>query len=199
MNRNVTTTLFITIIIVLLLAAWYRRSNTTSADCGDDSYDRARQLYNELEDRVQPHNYSSPNRLLPYLYIGDRRDAYDNEKLQAHGITHVLDMTMGDERLFENRDVKVVHKHLSSQDHPFFDIAKHFDDATAFIDAAAASGGVVLVHCNAGVSRSGIIAAMYMARTFGMDVPGALRYVKRCRRKIRPNIGFIQQLIKDRE
>ena len=36
-------------------------------------------------------------------------------------------------------------------------LAKHFEAASAFIRAAAAAGGRCLVHCVAGINRSGLL------------------------------------------
>lgn len=150
---------------------------------------------------VQPFGAPSPNEILPYMYVGNRQDAYDNEKLRALQITHILDMTSGPDRPFDNRDtdLPIIYKKLPSDDNPFFDIRRYFDEAFDFIESAREAHGRILVHCNAGVSRSGIIAAMYVCRKFGMSPQGALTYVKLRRPRIRPNIGFIKQLIDDVE
>lgn len=55
------------------------------------------------------------------------------------------------------RDISVTaahHKVISVPDLPSTDLLKHLPDAVAFIEKGLSSGGSVLVHCMAGVSRS---------------------------------------------
>ncbi|KAJ4461730.1 putative Dual specificity phosphatase [Paratrimastix pyriformis] len=73
--------------------------------------------------------------------------------------------------------------------------------ATEFIDRALASGGNILVHCNAGYSRSPSVVAAYLMQTQGMSRDGALVFLrKKCSAggktdlAIDPNRGFMEQL-----
>lgn len=45
------------------------------------------------------------------------------------------------------------------------DIGAYFDAARGFIDAAAAAGGAVLVHCHEGKSRSVTLVLAYFMQT----------------------------------
>lgn len=54
--------------------------------------------------------------------------------------------------------------------------------------------GVVLVHCNAGVSRSSSIVIGYLMFREGLSFSDAYDQVKLARPSIRPNPGFYQQL-----
>lgn len=54
--------------------------------------------------------------------------------------------------------------------------------------------GVVLVHCNAGVSRSSSIAIGYLMQREGLSFEDAYSQVKVARPSIHPNRGFYQQL-----
>jgi dual specificity MAP kinase phosphatase len=208
--------LIITAVVVVIIAILHYRNHrhqhkraalaavsSTNCDCHtlqkqfdpSDPYAAAFAIYSELEDRIQPSNYTSPNQILPYLYVGDRADAYNNEKLVAYGITHILNMTPHEQRFCEHRDIPIIYAKMPAQDTPFFDIQQYFEPSAKFIKSAKDSGGVVLVHCNAGVSRSAIIVANYVANEFGLNARNALKFVKERRRKIRPNVGFIEQLM----
>lgn len=57
-------------------------------------------------------------------------------------------------------------------------------------------GGVVLVHCNAGVSRSSSIVIGYLMLREELSFHDAYSQVKLARPSIRPNPGFYQQLQK---
>lgn len=54
--------------------------------------------------------------------------------------------------------------------------------------------GVVLVHCNAGVSRSSSIVMAYLMWREGLLFDEAYRQVKLARPSSRPNSGFYRQL-----
>lgn len=54
--------------------------------------------------------------------------------------------------------------------------------------------GVVLVHCNAGVSRSSSIAIGYLMWREELSFEDAYSQVKMARPSIHPNRGFHQQL-----
>lgn len=54
--------------------------------------------------------------------------------------------------------------------------------------------GVVLVHCNAGVSRSSSIVIGYLMQREGLSFEDAYSQVKLARPSIHPNRGFYQQL-----
>lgn len=56
--------------------------------------------------------------------------------------------------------------------------------------------GVVLVHCNAGVSRAAAILIGFLMRTEGLNFPQAFSLVKNARPAICPNPGFMEQLHK---
>lgn len=179
---------------LLCAVAFFIYTASRPKQCAD-LYERASRLYEKLGFRVQAANATSPNLILQGLYLGDRNDAYNNEKLSACGITHILDLTYAPERPYDNRDVPVIYKHIPCKDLPFFDIKQHFDEAYEFIDNARDVKGNILVHCAAGVSRSGIIVAMYVARKLNMSAEEALEFVKKRRPKVQPNIGFIEQLL----
>ncbi|KAM4634493.1 uncharacterized protein ACJ7VT_001113 isoform 2-T2 [Polymixia lowei] len=56
------------------------------------------------------------------------------------------------------------------------------------------SGGAVLVHCAAGISRSPALAVAYIMYSLGMDLDHAYRFVKERRPSISPNFNFLGQL-----
>ena len=182
-------------VLVLLVGVRQLHSSLLS----NDKYRLATQLHARLEDRLGAIDEPSPSLIVPGLWLGAMADAFNNEKLTACKITHILDMTGGSTNScpYNNRDVIVVYKKLPAIDHPFFDISQYFDEACEFIESALEQGGSVLVHCQAGVSRSAIIVAMYLARRNKWTAERSLLFVKARRKKIQPNIGFIQQLLVD--
>lgn len=60
-------------------------------------------------------------------------------------------------------------------------------------------GGVVLVHCNAGVSRAAAIIIGFLMYSEGLSFAMAFSVVKNARPAICPNSGFVEQLQKYRQ
>ena len=62
---------------------------------------------------------------------------------------------------------------------PGQNLFSHFPSCISFIESAAKSGGNVLVHCYAGVSRSSTIVIAYLMQTKQMTFDTAFAFVKR--------------------
>ena len=76
------------------------------------------------------------------------------------------------------------------------DIKSHFDSIFDFINTGRRdSGRAILVHCNAGVSRSAAACIAYVMYSLGKPYRDAYQIVKEARPSIDPNPGFVRQLI----
>lgn len=62
-------------------------------------------------------------------------------------------------------------------------------------DSVKQSGGRVLVHCQAGISRSATICLAYLMHTQRVRLDEAFDFVKQRRRVISPNLAFMGQLL----
>jgi hypothetical protein len=80
------------------------------------------------------------------------------------------------------------------QDCPAEDLVIHFPRCFAFIDAALARGGGVLVHCAGGVSRSAAVVAGYLMARRGLSFDQSLAALRASRPWVNPNPGFVAQL-----
>jgi hypothetical protein len=74
------------------------------------------------------------------------------------------------------------------------DIGRCFPQTIDFIESVRESGGKVLVHCLAGISRSATICIAYLMYSGRMNLDQAHDYLKQCRPLISPNLNFMQQL-----
>ena len=84
--------------------------------------------------------------------------------------------------------------HLAVTDLPEQDMIRIFPAAFRFIDEAIAGGGAVLVHCQAGVSRSATVVIGYRMWKEKLSVDAAVARVMAARSVVWPNPGFKCQL-----
>lgn len=91
-------------------------------------------------------------------------------------------------------DVNIKYMGINVLDVPQAKISIHFQETADFIDQAIRSGGRVLIHCMVGLSRSATLAISYLMIKRDMSLEEALRTVRR-HREVRPNEGFLRQLI----
>jgi hypothetical protein len=85
----------------------------------------------------------------------------------------------------------IAYHRIVAQDSNTADLLQHFDAACNFIHQHKR----VLVHCQAGVSRSPTICIAYLMKYHGLFLEGAYMCVKGARRIICPNMAFMKQLI----
>merc|ERR1712038_662311 len=128
-----------------------------------------------------------------FLFLGNINDAANAETLTALGIDHVLNVTAVTPSYKMSN--KITYKQLLAADNGSQNIKQYFDEAFLFIDAAKKSGGSVLIHCQAGVSRSPTIAIAYLIKYFSMKMLDAYQYIKIRRSIISPNLNFMGQLL----
>ncbi len=74
------------------------------------------------------------------------------------------------------------------------DLYSHLQKVTTFIHDSIENGDKVLVHCQAGISRSATVVIAYIMRSKRYSLQDAFNFVKRKRSIIFPNAGFRQQL-----
>ena len=129
----------------------------------------------------------------PFLYLGNMTDAADPDTLTRLGIDHVLNVTAVTPTYQQSPNIN--YKQLLAADNGSQNIKQYFDEAFTFIDTAKDCKGSVLIHCQAGVSRSPTIAIAYLIKYFSMSMVDAYKFIK-CRRSIiSPNLNFMGQLL----
>uniref|UniRef100_A0A8C9WJY7 Dual specificity phosphatase 19a n=1 Tax=Scleropages formosus TaxID=113540 RepID=A0A8C9WJY7_SCLFO len=124
----------------------------------------------------------------PYLLLGKPQAA---TRMKPNGVSHILNVAYGVENAFPDL---FIHKTLSILDLPDTVITSYFQECSQFIDQAKKEKGVVLVHCNAGVSRSAAVVIGYLMCREGLTFDDAFTLVKKARPVICPNPGFLEQL-----
>uniref|UniRef100_A0A8D1M3D0 Serine/threonine/tyrosine-interacting protein n=1 Tax=Sus scrofa TaxID=9823 RepID=A0A8D1M3D0_PIG len=119
--------------------------------------------------------------ILPGLFLGPYSSAMKSKLsiLQKHGITHIICIRQNIEANFIKPNFQQLFRYLvlDIADNPVENIIRFFPMTKEFIDGSLQSGGKVLVHGNAGISRR-----------------DAFAYVQERRFCINPNAGFVHQL-----
>ncbi|XP_062372291.1 dual specificity protein phosphatase 19b [Sardina pilchardus] len=127
----------------------------------------------------------------PYILLSSQDAAQDIDTLRKYKVTHILNVAYGVENAFPD----LFHcKTVTVLDVPETDITSYFPECFAFIDQARNQGGVALVHCNAGVSRSASVAIAYLMSRDTLPFQEAFDAVKAARPSVCPNPGFLTQL-----
>ena len=91
--------------------------------------------------------------------------ARSTRSLTENRITHILSVC-SDPIPSEAREAGIHHKRIPVEDVDYADLLIHLPSACHFIDQALRSGGVVLVHCVQGISRSAAVVAAYCQSCF---------------------------------
>ncbi|KAH8301953.1 hypothetical protein KR044_001253 [Drosophila immigrans] len=133
--------------------------------------------------------------LSEFLYLGSQ-DAVSPENVVKYKLTHILSVGIETPNVeFLPSTVKC--KHLPCLDLPETDLLHYvLPVAIDFIEEAQSAKGCILVHCNAGVSRSASVVIGYLMQRRDMRFEEAYHLVKSWRPCAQPNAGFMQQLKK---
>ena len=112
----------------------------------------------------------------PIFFCHEKQATYI---LQKHGITHIICIRQNIEANFIKPNFQQLFRYLvlDFADNPVENIIRFFPMTKEFIDGSLQSGGKVLVHGNAGISRR-----------------DAFAYIQEGRFCINPNAGFVHQL-----
>eukprot|EP00761_Pharyngomonas_kirbyi_P001845 gb/GECH01001849.1/.p1 GENE.gb/GECH01001849.1/~~gb/GECH01001849.1/.p1 ORF type:complete len:711 (+),score=175.60 gb/GECH01001849.1/:1-2133(+) len=134
--------------------------------------------------------FEKPDKVLDGLYIGSADAVSSKHSLQSMGITHILTLA---------KDIPPFHpksfeyKIIPVEDARNAKVYDYFDECFDFINQGRKNGGVV-VHCQAGVSRSATIVTAYLMKEKRLGLRKAFNLLRAARPKVYPNEGFRQQL-----
>ncbi|NXC95512.1 DUS5 phosphatase, partial [Certhia familiaris] len=138
------------------------------------------------------YDQGGPVEILPFLYLGSAYHASKCEFLANLHITALLNVSRKSSESFKEQ---YCYKWIPVEDSHTADISSHFQEAIDFIDYVRRAGGKILVHCEAGISRSPTICMAYLMKTKKLRLDEAFDYIKQRRSLISPNFGFMGQLL----
>ncbi|XP_003218549.1 dual specificity protein phosphatase 5 [Anolis carolinensis] len=138
------------------------------------------------------YDQGGPVEILPFLYLGSAYHASKYEFLANLNITALLNVSRKSSEPFTGQ---YCYKWIPVEDSHTADISSHFQEAIEFIDCTRREGGKILVHCEAGISRSPTICMAYLMKMKKFRLEEAFDYIKQRRSLISPNFGFMGQLL----
>lgn len=136
--------------------------------------------------------------ILPFLYLGNEHDAQDINLLQRLNIGYILNVTTH-LPLYHYDTGLFIYKRLPATDSNKQNLRQYFEEAFEFIEEAHQAGMGLLIHCQAGVSRSATIVIAYLMKHTWMTMTDAYKFVKTRRPIISPNLNFMGQLLEFEE
>ena len=125
------------------------------------------------------------------LYLGNINSVYDKVQLKKLGITHIISVIDGFIPPYPDDFNYLVINALDSEN---TDLSSNFEDTNAFISNAFDNNENILIHCQAGRSRSASIVISYLIKVFGISVHTCIDIIKSKRKIIEPNKSFVKQL-----
>ncbi|XP_069091758.1 dual specificity protein phosphatase 4 [Pleurodeles waltl] len=138
------------------------------------------------------HDQGGPVEILPFLFLGSAHHAARRDMLDALGITALLNVSSDCPNHFEGH---FQYKSIPVEDNHKTDISSWFMEAIEYIDSVKGCQGRVLVHCQAGISRSATICLAYLMMKKRVKLEEAFEFVKQRRSIISPNFSFMGQLL----
>lgn len=126
------------------------------------------------------------------LSISDIYAAKNAKLLAEHGITHILSLLSF--ATIEPVPSGVRNLKLDILDYEDENILDEFKITNRFIDEALEKEGKVLIHCQAGISRSSTVLCAYLMKSLGLSREDAFAKISAVRSIVRPNPGFWRQL-----
>merc|ERR1712110_366077 len=136
---------------------------------------------------------TSGTKITDRIYITDASQATNQEFLKNNQITAII--TLSVHRL-PTRITALLkdYKFVEIADNCKSNIQLYFNDCIDFINKNI-KNGKVLVHCDAGISRSATIVIAYLMKTNNWSWREACDFVQERRSCIAPNFSFIGQLL----
>ncbi|CAD8209249.1 unnamed protein product [Paramecium pentaurelia] len=135
---------------------------------------------------------SSPNLVIPNLYIGCLGTVLNKKKLYESQITHILSVC--EMPIFPYQTTEFKSLLININDSVDQEIKSKFEMANDFIHSAIQKNQNVLIHCFAGKSRSASFVIAYLIKYQQMTPLQALKLLQSKRRIAQPNMGFMKQL-----
>ncbi|KAG0287779.1 dual specificity phosphatase 12 [Linnemannia gamsii] len=142
--------------------------------------------------RFDSKQFRQAQEILPGLFLSGALVSESREEMKELGITHIIQVTDIPTPRFPG---EFIYKVIPVPDMDETNLIKHLPSTYEFIHGALKSGRKVLVHCQAGASRSVTIVCAYLMKEKKMSALEALTHIQALRQVAEPNDGFMTQLL----
>lgn len=129
-------------------------------------------------------------KITSYLYLGNESDAKNEELLKREGIKNILNVTKNIPCYLND----INYKRIAVNDSCDQNLRAYFEDSFDFIEECSRNNSKVLVHCQAGISRSPTVVIAYLMRKTNRKMNDIYQEIAEKRKIIGPNIVFMSQL-----
>ena len=142
-------------------------------------------LSNEEILKISKEHANLPVEISPRLFLSDRKGAHNMERLKELGITHVLNVAGPSAKMetqtYENAGM--VSLNLDADDEEGYPmLSQHLERCRAFYtDCKSTASGKLVIHCQAGINRSGVIVAAIHMLEERKNVLDAVKHIRRRR------------------
>jgi len=156
--------------------------------------------YTYLQDKflqgLQTDTKPGPHMIIEDLYLGGEEDARDVRRLLQLGISAVFNCVgQGIQTGKSFYGNKFAYAEIYARDNAEYNISEHFEEVIHFIEENRDKRKKVLIHCQAGVSRSPTLVIAYLMAARRKSLKNALDTVYAARPFILPDESFFKQLI----
>ena len=141
------------------------------------------------------HPRYEPVEIINNLFLGSKISAHNLPLLIQHQIFVILNCAIEIPNAFQNDD-RFEYLTLELDDDPEFDLSPFLSSAMDFLLNNIQQNKRVLVHCQAGISRSVSVILVYLLIESQMTLRDAFLLVKNKRPQAQPNGGFFKYLEK---
>ena len=117
----------------------------------------------------------SASEILDFLFLGSEWNSANREELETNGITHILNVTKEIDNFFPEH---FEYKNVLLYDLESSNLLAHWDSTFNFILQAREMGGIVLVHCKMGISRSASTVIALLMKFNNWPLDRTLKFVK---------------------
>jgi protein-tyrosine phosphatase len=135
-----------------------------------------------------------PSPIVPGLLLGNVSGSQNRAVLSAAGVTHVVRAIDALGQAMPPFPEELNYLSIDCLDTDEQNMRQFFERSNAFIAAARREGGVVLVHCRQGKSRSATLVIAFLMMSQGWSFEEAKTFVKSRRNIAGPNPSFCMQL-----
>lgn len=146
--------------------------------------------------RAKLRKMNTPDKVLDYLYLGDKRLGGSVTLLTEYKITHVLNVHHSCR--FPPASAPYKFCHVPVDDYGLSELSSASCDVLKrcfkFIEQARVGNGRVFVHCRKGINRSPTIVLAWLVYHEGWTLKKAYEHVKQVRPMMSPHERYFEQL-----